>query len=295
MKNEIIIYQPDDLTERIEVRMEDETVWLSQQQMAILFNQTKQNISLHIQNCFKEKELEKNSTVKESLIVQLEGNRKVKRKIEFYNLDVVISVGYRVKSIQGTQFRIWANSVLKNYLLKGFAVNNRINRIEDHVDGLTKKIDNIELQLSTKLIPTQGVFMDGQVFDAYEFTSRIIRSAKQRIVLIDNYIDEQTFTQLAKKQPDVRVSILTRTSIAGENNTSKQLALDLKKANEQYNSFEVIPFSKSHYRFLIIDHHEVYHLGASLKDLGKKWFAFTQLHADSVKDLLREVETSISS
>jgi len=295
MKNEIIIYHPDNLTERIEVRMEDETVWLSQQQMAILFNQTKQNISLHIQNCFKEKELEKNSTVKESLIVQLEGNRKVQRRIEFYNLDVVISVGYRVKSIQGTQFRIWANSVLKNYLLKGFAVNNRINRIEDHLEDLTKKVDQIDLQLSTKLIPTQGVFMDDQVFDAYELTSRIIRSAKQRIVLIDNYIDEQTFTQLAKKQPDVRVSILTKTSIASNNNASRQLALDLKKANEQYNNFEVIPFSKSHDRFLIIDHTQVYHLGASLKDLGKKWFAFTQLHADSVKDLLREVETNISS
>ena len=295
MKNEIIIYHPDNLTERIEVKMENETVWLSQQQMALLFNQTKQNISLHIQNCFKEKELEKNSTVKEYLIVQLEGNRNVKRKIEFYNLDIIISVGYRVKSIQGTQFRIWANSVLKNYLLKGFAINNRINRIEDHVDGLTKKIDNIELQLSTKLIPTQGVYMDGQVFDAYELTSRVIRSAKQRIVLIDNYIDEQTFTQLAKKQPDVRVSILTKTSITGEKNANKQLALDLKKANEQYGNFEVIAFSKSHDRFLIIDHNEVYHLGASLKDLGKKWFAFTKLHAESVKELLREVKANISS
>ena len=295
MKNEIIIYHPDNLTERIEVKLEDETVWLSQQQMAILFNQTKQNISLHIQNCFKEKELEKNSTVKEYLIVQLEGNRNVKRKIEFYNLDIIISVGYRVKSIQGTQFRIWANSVLKNYLLKGFAVNNRINRLEDHLVDLTKKVDQIDLQINTKLIPTQGVYMDGQVFDAYELTSRIIRSAKQCIVLIDNYIDEQTFTQLAKKQPDVRVSILTKTSIEGEKNASKQLALDLKKANEQYGNFEVIPFSKSHDRFLIIDHTEVYHLGASLKDLGKKWFAFTKLHEDSVKELLREVKANISS
>ena len=295
MKNEIIIYHPDNLTERIEVKMENETVWLSQQQMAILFNQTKQNISLHIQNCFKEKELEKNSTVKEYLIVQLEGNRNVKRKIEFYNLDIIISVGYRVKSIQGTQFRIWANSVLKNYLLKGFAVNNRINRLEDHLVDLTKKVDQIDLQINTKLIPTQGVYMDGQVFDAYELTSRIIRSAKQCIVLIDNYIDEQTFTQLAKKQPDVRVSILTKTSIEGEKNASKQLALDLKKANEQYGNFEVIPFSKSHDRFLIIDHTEVYHLGASLKDLGKKWFAFTKLHEDSVKELLREVEANISN
>ena len=153
----------------------------------------------------------------------------------------------------------------------------------------------MDLQINTKLIPTQGVYMDGQVFDAYELTSRIIRSAKQRIVLIDNYIDEQTFTQLAKKEPHVQVLILTKTSISAENRASKQLALDLKKANEQYGNFEVIPFSKSHDRFLIIDHTEVYHLGASLKDLGKKWFAFTKLHAESVKELLREVEANISS
>jgi hypothetical protein len=200
-----------------------------------------------------------------------------------------------VNSKRGTQFRQWATQRLKDYLLKGFAVNNRINRLEDHIVDLTKKVDQIDFQINTKLIQTQGVFMDGQVFDAYELTSRIIRSAKQRIVLIDNYIDEQTFTQLSKKQPNVRVSILTKTSISGENNTSKQLVLDLKKANEQYGNFEVIPFSKSHDRFLIIDHSEVYHLGASLKDLGKKWFAFTKLHEESVKELLREVEENIAN
>jgi hypothetical protein len=204
-------------------------------------------------------------------------------------------VGYRVNSKRGTQFRQWATQRLKDYLIKGYSINNRINRLEDHLVGLTKKVDQIDLQINTKLIPTQGVYMDGQVFDAYELTSRIIRSAKQRIVLIDNYIDEQTFTQLAKKEPHVQVLILTKTSISSENSASKQLALDLKKANEQYRNFEVIAFSKSHDRFLIIDHHEVYHLGASLKDLGKKWFAFTKLHEDSVRDLLREVEANISS
>jgi hypothetical protein len=292
MKNEIIIYHPDNLTERIEVRMEDETVWLSLNQIATLFDRDKSVISKHLKNIFKEEELMKISVVAFFATTASDGKT---YQVEHYNLDAILSVGYRVNSKRGTQFRQWATQRLKDYLLKGYSVNNRITRIEDHVDGLTKKIDNIELQLSTKLIPTQGVFMDGQVFDAYELTSRIIRSAKQRIVLIDNYINEQTFTQLAKKQPDVRVSILTKTSIRGENNASRQLALDLKKANEQYNNFEVIPFSKSHDRFLIIDHHEEYHLGASLKDLGKKWFAFTQLHADSVKDLLREVEANISS
>ena len=292
MKNEIIIYHPDNLTERIEVKMEDETVWLSLNQIATLFDRDKSVISKHLKNIFKEEELMKNSVVAFFATTASDGKT---YQVEHYNLDAIISVGYRVNSKRGTQFRQWATQRLKDYLIKGYSINNRINRLEDHLVGLTKKVDQIDLQINTKLIPTQGVYMDGQVFDAYELTSRIIRSAKQRIVLIDNYIDEQTFTQLAKKQPDVRVSILTKTSITGENKANKQLVLDLKKANEQYNNFEVIPFSKSHDRFLIIDHHEVYHLGASLKDLGKKWFAFTRLHADSVKDFLREVETSISS
>ena len=292
MKNEIIIYHPDNLTERIEVKLEDETVWLSLNQIATLFDRDKSVISKHLKNIFKEEELMKNSVVAFFATTASDGKT---YQVEHYNLDAILSVGYRVNSKRGTQFRQWATQRLKDYLIKGYSINNRINRLEDHLVGLTKKVDQIDLQINTKLIPTQGVYMDGQVFDAYELTSRIIRSAKQRIVLIDNYIDEQTFTQLAKKQPDVRVSILTKTSIAGENNASKQIALDLKKANEQYGNFEVIPFSKSHDRFLIIDHREVYHLGASLKDLGKKWFAFTKLHEDSVKELLREVKANISS
>jgi hypothetical protein len=292
MKNEIIIYHPDNLTERIEVKMEDETVWLSLNQIATLFDRDKSVISKHLKNIFKEEELMKNSVVAFFATTASDGKT---YQVEHYNLDAILSVGYRVNSKRGTQFRQWATQRLKDYLLKGYSINNRINRLEDHLVGLTKKVDQIDLQINTKLIPTQGVYMDGQVFDAYELTSRIIRSAKQRIVLIDNYIDEQTFTQLAKKEPHVQVLILTKTSISGEKNASKQLALDLKKANDQYNNFEVIPFSKSHDRFLIIDHHEVYHLGASLKDLGKKWFAFTKLHEDSVKVLLREVEANISN
>jgi hypothetical protein len=292
MKNEIIIYHPDNLTERIEVKMEDETVWLSLSQIATLFNRDKSVISKHLKNIFNEEELIKISVVAFFATTASDGKT---YQVEHYNLDAIISVGYRVNSKRGTQFRQWATQRLKEYLLKGYSINNRINRLEDHLVDLTKKVDQIDLQISTKLIPTQGVYMDGQVFDAYELTSRIIRSAKKRIVLIDNFIDEQTFTQLSKKQPDVRVSILTKTAITGENNSSKQVALDLKKANEQYGNFEIIPFSKSHDRFLIIDHREVYHLGASLKDLGKKWFAFTKLHEDSVKELLREVEANISS
>jgi hypothetical protein len=286
MKNEIILYRPDELAEQIEVWLEDETVWLSQQQMALLFNQTKQNISLHVNNCFKEGELVKEVTVKESLTVQKEGNRTVKRNIEYYNLDVIISVGYRVKSKQGTQFRIWATRVLKDYLLKGYAINNRMNRLEDNLESLKNKVDQIDLQINTHLIPTQGVFFDGQIFDAYELASRIIRSARQSIVLIDNYIDERTLTHLAKKNKGVNVLILTKT-------VSKQLSLDVQKANTQYGNFELKPFSKSHDRFLIIDGKEVYHLGASLKDLGKKWFAFSKIDQTSVVGIMNEMEEVI--
>lgn len=282
MKDEIILYRPDEGAEHIEVRLENDTVWLSQQQMATLFNQTKQNISLHINNCFKEGELEKSPTVKESLTVQKEGNRTVKRKIEFYNLDVIISVGYRVKSKQGTQFRIWATRVLKDYLLKGYAINNRMNRLEDNVQTLSEKVNQIELQINTHLIPTQGVFFDGQIFDAYELASRIIRSAKKSIVLLDNYIDENTLTHLAKKNKGVKVQLLTK-------NLNKQLKLDVKKANEQYGDFELKSFTQSHDRFLIIDSNKVYHLGASLKDLGKKWFAFSKMEAKSVASILNSI------
>jgi hypothetical protein len=286
MKDEIILYRPDELAEHIEVRIEEETVWLSQQQMATLFNQTKQNISLHINNCFKEGELEKASTVKESLTVQKEGNRSVKRKIEYYNLDVIISVGYRVKSKQGTQFRIWATRVLKDYLLKGYAINNRMNRLEDHVESLKTKVDQIDLQINTHQIPTQGVFFDGQVFDAYELASKIIRSAKSSIVLIDNYVNETTLTHLSKKAKNVRVHLLTKT-------INKQLKLDVQKANEQYGHFELKTFTQSHDRFLIIDGKEVYHLGASLKDLGKKWFAFSKMETQSVEGIINSISELI--
>ena len=284
MKNEIILYSPEGLSELIEVKIDEETVWLSQQQMAFLFNQTKQNISLHINNCFEENELDKVATVKESLTVRKEGKRTVKRNIEFYNLDVIISVGYRVKSKQGTQFRIWANRVLKDYLLKGYAINNRMSQLEYNVHAISKKVNEIDLQINTHLIPTQGVFFDGQVFDAYELASRIIRSAKKSIVLIDHYIDENTLTQLAKKKKGLQVLLLSKYN-------SKQLLLDVQKANEQYGNFELKPFAKSHDRFLIIDKNEVYHIGASLKDLGKKpavsevepWFAFSKMDKSSVR------------
>lgn len=282
MQNEIVLYHSDGLTERIEVRIEEETVWLNRQQLAVLFGRDIKTIGKHVNNVFSEVELIKNSTVANFATVQNEGERRVERQIEYYNLDVIISVGYRVKSKQGTQFRIWATHVLRDYLLKGYALNQRINRIENKVETLCEKVDTISLQIQSGEIPNQGVFFDGQVFDAYELASKIIRSAQKSIVLIDNYIDESTLTHLAKKNNQVKVLLLSKT-------INKQLALDVKKANEQYGDFEIKEFIKSHDRFLIIDESEIFHLGASLKDLGKKWFAFSRLNKYSVESILKSI------
>jgi len=282
VKNEIILYRPNELAEHIEVRIDEDTVWLTQAQMALLFQTTPQNITIHIGNVYKEAELNSISTCKDFLQVRKEGNREVQRKTSFYNLDVIISVGYRVKSKQGTQFRIWATKVLKTHLLKGYTINKRVDRLENNMETLKEKVTEIDLQINTHLIPTQGVFFDGQVFDAYELASKVIRSAKQSIVLIDNYIDETTLTHLAKKKKGVKVLLLTK-------NIIKQLNLDIQKANAQYGSFEAKQFTQSHDRFLIIDDKEVFHLGASLKDLGKKWFAFSKMDKSSVANILNAI------
>ncbi|MBN1926349.1 MAG: virulence RhuM family protein [Prolixibacteraceae bacterium] len=184
MKNEIVLYQSDELTSRIEVRVEDDTVWLNRQQIAALFGRDVKTIGKHINNVFSEGELERGSSVANFATVQNEGGRLVERQVEFYNLDVIISVGYRVKSKQGTQFRIWANQVLKDYLLKGYSLNQRMNRIEDNVHSLIKKVEEIDLQIHTELPPKQGIFFDGQIFDAYTFVGNLIRSAKQSLFLI---------------------------------------------------------------------------------------------------------------
>ena len=283
MKNEIIIFNSNELAHHIEVRMDEEkeTFWLALNQIASLFERDKSVISRHIKNVFSNAELDKNSVVAFFAITAADGKI---YNVEHFNLDVILSVGYRVNSKRGTQFRIWANRVLKDYLLKGYAVNNRMNRIEDQMESIKNKVDQIDLQLHTQLIPTQGIFFDGQVFDAYALCSRIIRSANKRIVLIDNYIDESTLVHLSKKREGVTVLLLTKT-------TNKQLQLDFQKANEQYGGFELKSFHKSHDRFLIIDDHEVYHLGASLKDLGKRWFSFSKLDPSTVAELLKTVVT----
>jgi hypothetical protein len=272
------LYRPNELAEHIEVRLDDETVWLNRHQLSILFERDVKTIGKHIANVLNE-ELAGLSVVAKFATTASDG--KV-YQIEHYNLDMIISIGYRVKSQKGIQFRIWANQILKDYLLKGYTINNRMNRIEDNIESINKKINQIDLQLNTQLIPNQGIFFDGQVFDAYEFASKIIRSAKNNIVLIDNYMNEETIALLSKKERQVKVSLLTK-------NNSKSLALDVKKANEQYGNFEIQSFTKSHDRFLIIDNTTVYHLGASLKDLGKKWFAFTKMNKESVESILNAI------
>jgi hypothetical protein len=278
MKNEIVLYRPDEIAERIEVRIDEEmeTVWLTQNQIAELFQRDRTVITKHIRNIFITEELVEKSNVQKMHIPNSD------KPVVFYNLDVILSVGYRVNSKQGTQFRIWANKILKDYLLKGYAINNRINRLEDNVEALKSKVTEIDLQINTHRIPTQGVFFDGQVFDAYILISKIIGLAKKTIVLIDNYVDESVLVHLSKKHKGVTVTIFT-------NNISKQLQLDVQKANAQYPSIAIKQFAQSHDRFLIIDEKEIYHLGASLKDLGKKWFAFAKMDKNSVQNILNSI------
>jgi len=270
MKNEIILYQSGELAEHLEVRLKEETVWLNRVQIATLFGRDVKTIGKHINNVFSEGELDKNSTVANFATVQLEGGRKIERQIEYYNLDVIISVGYRVKSKQGTQFRIWATNVLRDYLLKGYALNHRMDKIENNYDSLSKEVKQISLQLKTQELPNQGIFFEGQIFDAYVFVADLIKKAKTDIILIDNYVDETVLTLLAKRTKNVAATIYTKT-------TSKALKLDIDKHNSQYPTIELKIFANSHDRFLIIDQKELYHLGASLKDLGKKWFAFSKM------------------
>ena len=260
--NEIILYQPDS-TVKLEVRLENETVWLTQQQMTELFQTSKQNISLHVNNIFREGELDCNSVVKDSLTTASDGK---KYKTKYYNLDVIISVGYRVKSLRGTQFRQLANKVIKDYLMKGYAVSQRFERLEYRMAKTEEKIDFI---LNTSLPPREAIVFDGQIFDAYTLMCDLIRSAKNRIIIVDNYIDDSVFRQLDKRATGVSATIYTPS-------ISRTLRQDLERHNAQYAPIEVKTFRRAHDRFLVIDD-TVYHVGASFKDLGKKLTAFSKM------------------
>lgn len=277
-KNEIVLYQPDEAV-RIEVRMDGETVWLTQQQIALLFGCSADNVGLHLKNIFAEGELDKNSTTEISSVVRLEGSRTVTRRVWQYNLDAILSVGYRVSSRNATLFRQWANKVLKEYLLNGHAVNQRIERLEHRVTETENKIDFF---VRTSLPPVEGIFYDGQIFDAYKFVNDLIRSAKHRIVLIDNYVDDTVLQMLDKRGEAVEATIFTKS-------LNVTFRLDVQRHNAQYRPVTVREFAHSHDRFLVIDD-EVYHIGASIKDLGKKWFAFCKMELRA-EELLRRVET----
>jgi hypothetical protein len=261
--NSMVVYHSEDGAVQLAVQLSDETVWLTQQQMMALFETSKQNVSLHINNIFREGELVKSAVVKDYLTTAADGKN---YRVQYYNLDVIISVGYRVKSKRGTQFRQWANQVLKDYLLRGYAINHRIAQLEEKVAEHDKKI---EFFVRTSLPPVEGVFYNGQIFDAYVFAVDLIKSAKESIVLIDNYIDESVLMMLAKRNSSVRAKIITHSP-------SHSLIQDIEKHNEQYAKIEVEKNNNYHDRFLIIDG-TVYHLGASLKDLGKKLFAFSKM------------------
>jgi len=279
MKNEIVIYQANELSEKLEVKIDEETIWLAQSQIVALFESSKANISEHIKHIYQSGELDEISVVRNFRTTASDGK---KYNIKHYSLDVIISVGYRVNSIRGTQFRIWANKVLKDYLLKGYSLNNRMNRIEDNVQALSKKVNEIDIHIKTSLPPKQGIFYDGQVFDAYLFVADLIKKAKVSILLIDNYVDESVLCLFSKRNNNVSVNIYTK-------NITKTLKQDLEKHNAQYPKITVLQFTKAHDRFLILDETTVYHFGASLKDLGKKLFAFSKMEMDA-KEILAKLE-----
>ena len=274
---EIVMYQPDE-TIRLEVRVEDETVWLTQQQMAELFKATKQIVSLHINNIYNEGELDGISTVKDSLTVRKEGNRTVQRHVKYYNQDVIISVGYRVKSVRGTRFRQWANRILKEYLLHGYSINTRFEHIEHRLAIAEEKIDFF---VQKSLPPVEGIFYDGQIFDAYAHIVNLIKQAKKSIVLIDNYISVDTLTMLSNRDQNVSATIYTR-------QLNQQQQLDVQRHNQQYAPIIINVCQHNHDSFLIIDD-VVYLFGASLKDTGKKLFVYIKMQETSANDLLSKI------
>ena len=282
--NEIILYQPDS-TVKLEVRLENETVWLTQQQMSDLFERDRTVITRHINNVFKDNELEEKSNVHFLHIANSD------KPIKLYSLDVIISVGYRVKSQRGTLFRQWANKVLKDYLLRGYSINQRLMHMENRIDHRLsehdiqiKELNNrMDFFIRTSLPPKEGIIYDGQIFDAYTLMCDLIRSARNRIIMVDNYIDDSVFRQLDKRATGVSATIYTPS-------ISRTLCQDLERHNAQYAPIEVKTFRRAHDRFLIIDD-AVYHVGASFKDLGKKLTAFSKMEIMTADEFISYLES----
>lgn len=271
----IVVYKSEDNMLRLDVQLSNETVWLTQKQMAVLFDTTPQNITVHIGNIYKEGELLKEATCKDFLQVQIEGGREIRRVAKFYDLDVIISVGYRVKSKRGTQFRQWANKVLKDYLLQGYVISRRFEKLEQRVARTEEQIENI---VRTSLPPKEGIFMDGQIYDAFDFVRNLISGAEKSIVLIDNYVDESVLNLLTSKKSRARTVIYTRS-------ISQLFRQAADKFNAQYGGLAIHEINSVHDRFLIIDDKEIYFIGASLKDLGRKLFAFSKMETTQIEVL----------
>lgn len=273
-QGEIILYQPDEAI-KLEVRLENDTVWLTQAQIAELFGTGRQAITKHLKNIFSSAELDEDSVCS---ILELTASDGKVYKTKVYNLDAILSVGYRVNSKNATLFRRWANGVLKEYLLKGYSVNRRLTELEKTVALHSEKIDFF---VRTSLPPVEGIFYNGQIFDAYKFATDLIKTAKRELLLIDNYVDETVPLMLSKRNAGVSAVIYTQ-------RITPQLQLDLDRHNDQYPPIDIRIYRDSHDRFLIIDDTDIYHIGASLKDLGKKMFAFSKLEipATAITNLL---------
>ena len=277
-QNQIILYQPND-TISLEVRLDNDTIWLTQSQIAELFGTKRPAITKHINNIYASEELNSESTC--SILEHMGNDNMQKYSTKYYNLDVILSVGYRVNSINATRFRQWSNKILKEYLLRGYAVNQRIETLENKMDKKLAeqdaKIEHLNKQVDffvrTSLPPVEGVFHNGQIFDAYKFVTDLIKSAKKSLVLIDNYVDESVLLMLSKRNQGVTAKIYT-------SQITQQLNLDLQRHHNQYPRIQIARHTTSHDRFLIIDDTDVYHIGASLKDLGKKLFAFSKLNIE---------------
>ena len=286
-KSEIVLYQPEGSVS-LEVRLENETVWLTQQQISELFGTGRQAITKHLKNIFASNELDENSVCS---ILELTAADGKNYKTKVYNLDAILSVGYRVNSKNATLFRRWANSVLKDYMLKGYSLNHRFERLEDKIDTRFQRYDSEIQRLSNQvdffvrhsLPPIEGIFFAGQIFDAYKFVCDLVKSARKSIVLFDTYIDESVLTLFGKRGKSVSVVIYT-------DKITPQLELDIKRFNAQYSPVKVKLYTKAHDRFLIIDG-EIYHIGASLKDLGKKLFAFSKISAIPPEIIYKQIDS----
>ena len=289
-ENQIVVYQPNE-TIRLDVRLEDETVWLTQAQLCDLFGVVKSNVSYHLKNIYETKELEYEATVQKIRTVRLEAGRRVSRDIEYFNLDVIISLGYRINSRLGIQFRQWATRVLKEVMIRGYSFSQRLNQLEDkidrrfskHDDRLAVLEDKVDFFVQTQTPPLQGVFYEGQLWDACSLVEKLIERAKKTVVLIDSWVGPGTLDMLAKKRKGVSVDVVT--SPRG----NKLAASDITKFNAQYGGLSVKTSMAFHDRFLIIDDKELYLIGASLKDLGRKCFGFTSLDKSNIPDILAKI------